>query len=282
MLTNKLKSALVATAAGGTMVLALGTAPASAGTILGINLPNGGTLVAQVIDENLITATGQTLTGLGIINSITDNSLNTTYTYGQGGKYLTFTFTGFVSSFILPPTAGSAGYVEFAGGAVNAYVENAAPNLATGSQATDLTDASSGALFLGATPQLFGTNPTVVLAGGPATTDLEAVLPNNSTLYNFTNAFGSAFFDATSGPAAGAFHTCSLSGDASATVPCPAGLVDMTFTESFNTSVSGDFPVSGTGSLKANVRVPEPGTLSVFGVGLVMMGTWFRRRQRQA
>src|SRR4029077_14185641 len=131
----------------GAMLFALGTSPAHATIIDGINLPVGGTLVANVIAETLINGTGQKLSGLGFVSSITDTSLNQTYFYGQGGKYLTIAFNGglpnaFTSSYILPPSPTTSGYIEFTGGNANLYVENSAPCLSSGSQATDIANAS--------------------------------------------------------------------------------------------------------------------------------------------
>ncbi len=263
-------------------VTALAANPARADVnIDGIDIPTGAVLVANVIEENLVSSVGDTLTGIGTISSIQQN-LHTTYTYGLNQDYLTFVFTGFKVSYILFPSPTSAGYIEFTGGTANVYLETGAtqPDLTTGSQATDIANASSGGLFLGTTAELFGTNPTVQLALGPTTTTLEAQLPNNTTLGNFTNAFGSAFLDATSGPAEFNFHTCALVPNPGVTGgTCPSGEADLSFTESFNSGASGDFPVSGTSSIKANV-IPEPGTVGLLGVALLLLGgltTWRRR-----
>lgn len=255
-------------------ILAVGAGVARADVIVdGVDLPNGAILQATLIAEDLITSApnlaggvSQQLVGVGKITSIS-SGLEQTYTYGQGGKYLTFTFPQFFSSFILVPTPTSQGFVEFTGGTGNIYVSNTAPALQTGNQATDLANASAGSLFLSANAQMFATNGAVQGAGGPATTTLEATLPENTTLASYANAGGTAFLDITGGDAASAFANCTLTGSAT-TGPCPPGYSDLLFSETFSTLSAGDFDVSGTGFIKADVLAPEPASLALLGVGL--------------
>src|SRR5205085_7022508 len=122
-------------------------------------------------------------------------------------------------------------------------------------------------------------NPTVQLAGGPAVTSLEGIIPNNQTLDNFSGASAFAVFDAVGGDAAIAFHTCAFHADPIAGASCPPGYVDAIFGESFSSVASGDFPVSGSANVKANVHIPEPLTLAMFGTGLLGIGFMVRRRR---
>jgi len=278
---------------GAIFVATWGTAHADV-IVDGIDLPSGATIVAQVIEEDLITATGQNLVGIGIINSIQQGLSLPTYTYGQGGKYLTFAFTGFTSHYILAPTISSAGYIEFTGGNAEVYEQNSAPNLATctggcGSltaQAADVANAEAGSLFLGVQAETFATTGTVQAASGPTTTTLEAEIPSNAALNSFSNANGAGIFDVTGGDAGANFNTCSFSvpGASAGTSPanCAAGTVDLTFNEGFSSTASGDFEVSGTANVKADVQgIPEPASLSLLGAGLLSLGIIRRRRLRR-
>src|SRR5438128_1129486 len=109
------------------LLLMAGTS-AHAIVIDGIPLPSGTTFVTQTIFEDIITAQGQPLTGVYRITEIDDGSGNSVWLQGQGGLFLTGTFTGFVSSFVLPP-GSNAGYVEFVGGTTNVYVQTSNPNI---------------------------------------------------------------------------------------------------------------------------------------------------------
>lgn len=253
---------------------------AHAVVIDGINVPAvPDILFTTTVQEGLITAAHQTLQGIGRIDTIAEGLDPATYTYGQGGLYLTYGFT-FTSTYVRPAGVNSTGYVEFTGGVADVYLHTSAPNLHTGSTATDYlnaTTANGGVLWLGVTPATFATAPGVAPLG-PTTTDLEAILPSNSSLTHYSNASGTTFLYATSGAAAGDFHTCSYTGlSVGAAFGCPAGAADMIFSEIFSTGSAGDWQVSGNAFVKA--AIPEPLSVSLLGAGLVGLGLLRRPRR---
>ena len=228
-------------------------------------MPNGNQLQAGIVDENEITGVGQTLMGVGFVTAITDASNNVVWQDGNNGVRLELTFNNYVSSVVIPPTAVSAGTVDFTGGVVNFYTIAAGTPIATGNVATDFSNVQSGTLFLAEKG----------VASDALGDTLVSTIPQGGSLTNFANGSGFGFLDVTDGAAGAYFATHTF---ANAFDTPNSGFSDLRLTSSFNTGASGDFPVSGTANIKANA-IPEPASLALLGSALAELGV-IRRRKR--
>lgn len=257
-------------AAAGTLLSTAAAFAVPTATVDGVTIPidsasGGAVFTVQVDNETKIVNVGDVLQGVGLVTQIKDNPSNTTTylqpcaTVGCSGTFLTDVFQGLTVRSIV---SGATGFdVYLTGGTLNYYVQHTLPNLATGSQATDITNGSSGTLWLSLTPAVFDSFGDT----------MHIFVPGNS-LSNFsTNAQGDAFLNVVGGDAAHFFNTNTFATGFNNT------FADLSFIGNANQSQCGDFPVCGSDDLHANT-VPEPASLAILGVGLFIMGWSLRRK----
>ncbi len=243
-------------------------------TINGVTFPTGivaggNTLQSGILDETLVTAVGQTLTGIGRVDTINDASNNIIWSTGTNGVQLAFTFTNYTVSSITAPSA-LPGQVTFTGGTLSFYTlpTSTIINDPTKTVAQNVATITSGTLFLSET-------------GAPEDQlghTLVATIPTG-TLQNFNAASGFGFLDVSGGPAASYFNTNTFADS----FDTNGGLADQSFTSDFSTGASGAFPVSGSATLKANATTPtpapEPASVAMLAMGLLGL-TMLRRTGR--
>lgn len=260
-LSSILSSAVVA-------ATVLGSSAAFAGP-LGIGLPSDPFYIDTTTSyETLVNNPGDVLTGVFKVDTV-KSTLNpvSTYVYGQGGAYLMGYFSGFTLQSVV--ANGSNLNLLFTGGTLNYYVSNTDTFTINQGVATDVANASSGALWLSATPQ--------VIDGAGHT--LSITLFNASSTSNFLTSTASALADVTGGAAAAFFDSNSFFNSAN------GQFADLLFQGSADLAAAGscgpDFGVCGTNHTKA-LLIPEPLTLSVFGAGLAGAAALRRRKAKKA
>jgi hypothetical protein len=223
-------------------------------------VPGGNQIQSGILDQTLITASGQTLQAVGIVNAIATPSLASVWSNGQNGIELAFVVDNYVSSVATFPI------VTFTGGTATFYALPAGtPITGYGSVAADIAAIQAASL---------GTFLTVKGAAEDASgnTLISSILVGSS-LSAFSAADGSGFLDVTGGDAGGYFSTHSFANAFDTT-----GFSDFSLTSDFSTSsTDADFGVSGSVTLKGNA-VPEPHSLGILGLGLLAVGAAHRRR----
>lgn len=253
--------------------LAVG-ANASAATVGGINFGSGVVnLDTTTLAETIVTAAGQTLTGYGQVNTVNGNS---SYCATAGCR-LFFEFTYNTSFF-----GGS--FVQFDSGSMNVYLDptGASRNLLSFSSVANLAHISAGTLgtpWLTLAGHSFAPSLCTIL-GGLATQEICATNPSlGSVNASFT---GTGLLDVVGGDASVmAFMDTNTKSDGL------GGFADITLTSSGTyslpnsntndpacgrTPVAGQFCIDGSASLTNPVKIPEPGSLALFGIAFAALG----------
>jgi hypothetical protein len=250
-------------------VIALGLAAsgsASAIVVNGVDFGTPGTthLETTTLAETYVNAVGQTLTGYGVVNTVNGNPLYAT----TPGQYLYFVLNYTVQTF--SPTA-----VTFNNGTVSLYL-NPFRNLTNFSSASNLTAIQGGNLWATLTGHTSAPTMSELAASGALT----------GAQLSFT---GAGLLDIASG-ANGVFDFLNgnsiadgLGGFADIGVTTSGS--NVTLNRNDNTAscttinpAVGDWCFQGSADLRGNT-VPEPGVLSLVGLGLLGMGAALRKRK---
>jgi PEP-CTERM motif len=276
MLERKMKLALLGAAAGASMMV-LGAGSASAITIDGITFVSGATFDSTDVYENNVTAIGQHLMGVGVVNDIKDQNndgacgISTIcWQNGNNGTELTFSFDYVFEGFVVN---GSNTTAVFSGGIINFYADSAQNN--NPSTGTGFTD---GQLWLnlvgGATGDTCASEGVSTCFDSAALTLISTYKSGGQLAVNGSGG-GNGFLEVTSGlGAANSYYD---------TNQIPTGH-DLSLDTSFNSdNPTPVYGITGTASLKGNIApIPEPTTLSLFGMGLAGLGFGALRRRRKA
>lgn len=224
-----------------------------------------------------ITAVGQELIGIGIVNFIRRADNTALWQNGQNGRELVMYFHSYIAEALnfTPIGIGGLGVIDFSGGVVELRSQatglfNPATTIAGG-----IASVTGGNLFL----SLAGSPIGGLGAGGPITLS-SAALNFLGNPFNAGSVSGNGLLDVTGGAAQTFFDTNTFGCVAANGAPCPDD-ADKSFTSNGNIQPGGTSPwiFSGNGVARDFAVIPEPTSLALIGLGMLGMGAVSRRRK---
>ncbi|MBA4142303.1 MAG: hypothetical protein H0X43_04685, partial [Nitrosospira sp.] len=158
-------------------------------------------------DGGAVTAVGDELIGIGIVNRILDADNNVLWENGDNGRELTVYFQGYFAESLTTQGVGDSflDRILFSGGSLSLFSDSTQDFSGSGTQATGIASATDGSLFLalaGSPIGGLGDN-----TGDPITLASEALRNSGDPFTNSFNITGRGLLDVTGGSAASFFNT---------------------------------------------------------------------------